>query len=63
MEWRHINMKEKLTSVPPVGYIMATVFFWNDKGVILAKFLPRAPAVNSDHYAETLKPLSGHMII
>jgi hypothetical protein len=41
---------------------MATVF-WNEKGFILVKFLPRAPAVNSDHYAETLKPVTGPMMI
>jgi hypothetical protein len=41
---------------------MATVF-WNEKGFILVKFLPRAPAVNSDHYAEILKPVTGPMII
>jgi hypothetical protein len=43
------------------GYV-----FWNEKGFILVKFLPRAPAVNSDHYAEILKPVTavtGPMII
>jgi len=37
--------------------------FWNQKGFILVKFLPRAPAVNCDHYTEILKPVTGPMII
>jgi glycine cleavage system H lipoate-binding protein len=39
------------------------IVFWNERGFILLKFLSRAPAVNSDHYAEILKPVTGPMII
>jgi hypothetical protein len=38
-------------------------FFGNEKGVIFAKFLHWAPAVNSDHYDVTLKPVTGPMTI
>jgi hypothetical protein len=41
---------------------MVTVF-WNEKGFVLVRFLPRASAVNSDHYTEILKPVTGPMII
>jgi len=42
------NMKQKFTNVLLAWQIMATDF-WNEKGFILVRFLPRAPAVNSDH--------------
>lgn len=46
----------------PAGYIMATVF-WNQKGVILEKFLHRGPLVDSGPYTETLKPVTRPKII
>jgi len=49
-----IPKEEEIKNAPSVGKIMVTIF-WDKKGVVLLKFLPRRITMNSDPYSKTLR--------
>jgi len=49
-----IPKEEEIKNAPSAGKIMVTIF-WDKKGVVLLKFLPRRITMNSDPYSKTLR--------
>ena len=61
MEWRHTGSlrPKKFRVQKSSGKFLASIFYWDQDGILLIEYLPKGQTINAEYYLSLLVQLKG----